>query len=159
MGTQANTSPKTPKSVSGIEARRKVIIRYASGRMLHGFLTEGEDLPTDEAGSFFVESPNGKLVEAKASEIKAIFFVKSFEGSRDYSEFKVFSNRPHGKGVWVRVHFQDGEEMEGVAPNCLDTYSKAVFYMSPPDPASNNQGVLVSKGFLKEMQVLGLASD
>ena len=31
--------------------------------------------------------------------------------------------------------------------------------MKPPDPASNNQAVLVSKHFLKEMQVLGLASD
>jgi hypothetical protein len=49
--------------------------------------------------------------------------------------------------------------MEGIASNCLNTYSKSAFYMTPPDPESNNQGVLVSKQYLREMHVLGLASD
>ena len=98
-------------------------------------------------------------MEVQTSEIKALFFVKRFEGNRDYSEFTVFSNRPSGRGVWVRVKFRDGEVMEGVAPNRLDTYLGAAFSMTPPDPASNNVAVWVSKRSLEEMQVLGLASD
>jgi hypothetical protein len=88
-----------------------------------------------------------------------VFFVKKFEGTPDYSEFKVFTAQPNGRGVWIRVHFQDGEIMEGVAANKLDTYLKPVFAMTPPDPASNNQTVLVSKPSLVEMQILGLAAD
>ena len=159
MGRQTNAPLETAKAVPQTEVRRKVVIRYASGDILRGFLAIGEEgLPTDSS-AFVVEGPSGGFIEANASELKAIFFVKSFEGSRDYSEFKVFRTRPNEKGVWVRVRFRDGEEMEGVTPNCLDTYTKSVFHMSPPDPASNNQVVLVSKSFLKEMRVLGLASD
>ncbi len=161
MEQQANAASKIPQPMTRGGIGRKVVIRYANGQLRRGFLTKGDEvtLQTNLLDSIVVESSEGKLVEVRASEIKAIFFVKSFEGSPDYSEFKVFSTRPNGKGVWIRVHFEDGEVIEGVAPNCIDTYSKAVFYMTPPDPASNNQAVLVSKRFLKEMQVLGLASD
>jgi len=161
MDKQANAPSETPQAASDVETRRKVVIRYANGLLLRGFLSTKDEaaLAANELDSFVVQSDDGELVRVRASEIKAIFFVKSFEGSPDYSEFKVFPGRPNGKGIWVRVHFLDGEIMEGVAPNSLDTYSKPVFYMTPPDPASNNQAVVVSKRFLKEMQVLGLAAE
>ncbi len=161
MEEQAKTPSVLPASAPRTEASRKVVIRYADGRLLRGFLAMEDDtkLRDSTLDSFTVESSDGKLDEVRISEIKAIFFVKRFEGNPDYSEFKVFTSRPCGKGVWVRVRFRDGEVIEGVAPNRFETYSQPVFYMIPPDPASNNQSILVSKRFLSEMQVLGLASD
>lgn len=161
MDKHADAAFEKAQSKSDIAANRKAVIRYVNGSLLRGFLTaEGEAaLQRNEGDSFLVRTTDGKSQEVRPAEIKAVFFVKSFEGSPDYSEFKVFTTRPNGKGVWIRVHFLDGEIMEGVAPNCLDTYSKRIFYMTPPDPASNNQTVLVSKRYLKDMQVLGLATD
>ncbi len=152
---------ETKGSVPSPVSNQKVVIRYTDGRVLRGFVRKRKDTALEDTlpDSLVVKESDGKRVKVVASDIKAIFFVKSFEGNQDYTEFKVFSNRPSGKGVWVRVQFKDGEVIEGVAPNCFETYSKALFYITPPDPRSNNQGVLVSKHYLKEMQVLGLASE
>ena len=144
-----------------VETRRKAVIRYVDGSLLRGYLSAQDEaaLQTNVMEPFVVQVAGGHSQEVKPSDIKAIFFVKSFEGSPNYSEFKVFTNRPNGRGVWIRVHFRDGEVMEGVATNSLETYTRPVFQLTPPDPASNNQAVLVSKHFLQEMQVLGLAAD
>jgi hypothetical protein len=154
-------TPETKAVVPSTDSSQRVVIRYADGRVLRGFVARKDETALQDTPpeSLAVKDSHGESVTVGASDIKAIFFVKSFEGNPDYTEFKVFSSRPTGKGVWVRVHFRDGEMIEGVAPNCLETYSKAVFYITPPDPGSNNQGVLVSKHYVKEMQVLGLATD
>jgi len=144
-----------------LETRRKVVIRYVDGSLLRGYLSPEDEAALQENATqpFIVQTLGGDSQEVKPSEIKAIFFVKSFDGSPNYSEFKVFTNRPNGRGVWIRVHFRDDEVMEGVTPNSLSTYFNPVFYLTPPDPASNNRTVLISKRSLKEMQVLGLAAD
>ncbi|MFB3920851.1 MAG: hypothetical protein ACE145_03970 [Terriglobia bacterium] len=146
---------------SDVDGLRKAIIRFSSGRVLRTYISAEEEsfLYQSAPATFAARTPDGNRVEVKSSEVKAIFFVKSFEGAADYSEFKVFTAQPNGRGVWVRIHFHDGEIMEGVAPNRIDTYVKPVFSMTPPDPASNNQTVLVSKQSLQEMQILGLAAD
>jgi len=143
------------------ELRRKVIIRYVDGSLLRGYLSpeDGTTFGKNEMEPFVVEDEGGHSQEVRPSQIKAIFFVKTFDGSPNYSEFKVFSNRPSGRGVWIRVEFGDGEVMEGIAPNSLATYFNSAFSMTPPDPASNNLTVLVSKRSLRDMQVLGLAAD
>lgn len=140
---------------------RRVIIRYADGTTLRGYLTAEEALEMDSqlSDKFSIRNVAGKVEDVEVSGLKAIFFVKSFEGSQDYSEFKVFTQQPSGKGVWVRVHFHDGEVMEGIAPNSLGTFASKAFSLTPPDPRSNNESVIVSKKCLKEMQILGLASD
>jgi uncharacterized protein DUF6982 len=152
---------ETKGSLPSADLDQKVVIRYTDGRVLRGFVRKRKDTALEDTlpDSLLVKESDGKRVNVVASDLKAIFFVKSFEGDQDYTEFKVFSSRPSGKGVWVRVRFKDGEVIEGVAPNCIETYSRVLFYITPPDPKSNNQGVLVSKHYLKEMQVLGLASE
>ncbi len=140
---------------------RRVIVRYSDGATLRGYFSvEDVSLPgNDSAETLSVRSVEGEIENIKVSRLKAIFFVKSFEGKQDYSEFKVFTHQPSGKGVWVRIHFHDGEIMEGIAPNSLSTFAGQVFSLTPPDPRSNNETVLVSKKSMKEMQILGLASD
>jgi hypothetical protein len=161
MSEQGTTVAETSRSSWEADVSRRVVVRYAEGRSLRGYLCGGDDATAwmRDSNTLTVKTVAGSYVEVQPSEIKAVFFVRSFDGVPDYSEFKVFAARPNGKGVWVRLHFLDGEILEGVAPNCLSTYSLPVLYITPPDPASNNEAVLVSKRFLKEMQVLGLASD
>jgi hypothetical protein len=146
---------------SEAEGYRKVVIRYSDGSVLRGYLAaqEVDTIQKHDAESFTVTAVSGQVERVAAAAIKAIFFVKTFEGSPHYSEFKVFTHQPNGKGVWVRAHFTDGEIMEGVAPNSLETYAQPVFHLTPPDPGSNNQAVLVSKRYLQEMQILGLAAE
>lgn len=141
--------------------QRRVIVRYKNGTTLRGYFSPDgtPDLGNAHAERFPVRDSRGEVHDVEVAGLKAIFFVKTFEGSRDYSEFKVFTHQPSGRGVWVRVHFHDGEVMEGIAPNSLGTFAGHVFFLTPPDPQSNNESVIVSKHCLKEMQILGLASD
>lgn len=143
------------------DASRRVIVRYADGNTLRGYFTSEEtrELSHPLSEKISIRSVAGIVEDVEISGLKAIFFVKSFEGTRDYSEFKVFTHQPSGRGVWVRVHFHDGEVMEGIAPNSLGTFASKAFTLTPPDPRSNNESVIVSKHCLKEMQILGLASD
>lgn len=140
---------------------RRVVVRYADGTTLRGYFS-AEDfqlLKIDSLNLLSIRDITGESKAVAVSSLKAIFFVKSFEGTTDYSEFKVFTHQPSGKGVWVRVSFRDGEIMEGIAPNAISTFAGPVFSLTPPDPRSNNETVIVSKQCLKEMQILGLASD
>jgi hypothetical protein len=148
-------------NLTGPNDTRRVIIRYANGSILRGYLNEEEiqDLKTSSTDQLAIQNVAGNREMVEVSGLKAIFFVKSFEGSQDYSEFKVFTHQPSGVGVWVRVHFHDGEVMEGIAPNELGTFADPVFSLTPPDPQSNNETVILSKNCLENMQILGLASD
>ena len=160
MRQRVRTSTASENVASPSDSRR-VIIRYTNGAVVRAYLSEEDirGLNADPPGQLIIRTTEGNQEAVEVAELKAIFFVKSFEGSQDYSEFKVFTQQPSGKGVWVRVHFQDGEVMEGIAPNALGTFAGSVFSLTPPDPQSNNQTVIVSKRCLENMQVLGLASD
>lgn len=161
MGKRTQRAIQGAEFKSEGEEQQRVIVRYADGSMLRGYIPAEDAIPpqTDVSGALAVRRTDGEQEYVEIGKIKAIFFVKSFEGSRRYSEFKVFTHQPNGRGVWVRVQFDDGEVMEGIAPNSLETYTRPVFSLTPPDPRSNNERVLVSKQCIKQMQILGLASD
>lgn len=133
------------------------VLRYSDGRVVKGYMPKRQGLTSAMAGTetLSFQDPSGVTMGVDTREIKAIFLVKSFEGNPNYLEYKNFPERPGDPGLWIRVRFKDNEILEGVAPNSLATFIDPIFYMTPPDPLSNNQGVLVSKVFLADMQVLG----
>lgn len=90
------------------------------------------------------------------ASLKALFFVKSFEGHREYNEIKFFGNHPQVEGLWVRLKFYDNEFTEGVVRNSLDLLTNPGFFLKPPDPESNNEIIYVVKASLIEFQVLGV---
>lgn len=74
-------------------------------------------------------------------EIKALFFVKSFDGNRDYRERKEFLQGDRILGRRVELTFIDGEEMKG---STLDyDPRRRGFFLIPVDPDSNNIQVFV----------------
>jgi len=160
MRARSQTAAASDRAANTSEARR-VIVRYANGSIVRGYLHQ-DDIQgwhEDPDKQPTIRNADGDHEPVDVAGLKAIFFVKSFEGSQNYSEFKVFTHQPSGKGVWVRVHFQDGEVMEGIAPNALSTFSGSIFSLTPPDPQSNNESVIVAKNCLENMQILGLATD
>lgn len=136
---------------------RKVLVRFSDGRLVRAYLAVSGEWPSLSASAEMLplQGDNGVRIEFNPEDIKAIFVVKSFEGNPNYVEFKNFPQRPGDPGLWVRVRFMDQESLEGVAPNSLATFADPIFVMTPPDPQSNNQAVLVSKRSLAEMQILG----
>ena len=91
--------------------------------------------------------------------LKALFFVKSFEGRDQYQELKFFDAHPPVLGLWVRIKYFDGEASEGVVHNSLHYLMNPGFFLKTPDPHSNNKLIYVLKSSLVDFRVLGVRSS
>jgi hypothetical protein len=94
--------------------------------------------------------------ELSLAEAKAIFCVDSFDGDLGHNALHFHTHTPVLPAIWLRLEFQDGEVMEGIADNTIDYLVHPGFYLRPTDPDSNNHFVYVVKKTLKDIRVLGL---
>ncbi len=99
---------------------------------------------------------SGKLVKVPMASLKALFFVKSFEGRKDYNEIKFFEHHPHINGLLVHLRFFDDESTEGVLRTSLHHLVNPGFFLKLPDPESNNEIVYVVTAALLDFRVLGV---
>lgn len=150
-------------------ARLKIVAHLKSGKLMKGYAEL--PLPTDSGGvvasvpaslpkSVSVEdSDTGHKHSLALSSLKALFFVKSFEGNPQYSEIKFFNGEPRIEGLWVHLTFADNEKFEGIVHNSLSFLTESGFLMKPPDPNSNNQAVYVLKESLIHFRVVGVRAN
>ncbi len=144
----------------------KVVAHLRGGEILKGFT---DSLPNGDVDALLSEDPislpakitlqppeSKKPVSVSIRSLKALFFVKTFEGSKDYKEIKFFHAHPPIEGLWVRVKFDDNEATEGIVHNSLHHLVQPGFFLKPPDPQSNNQVVYVVKESLREFRVLSV---
>lgn len=112
-------------------------------------------------GGFAVESielltPSGALLQVPYSDTKVVCFVRDFDTGENWREHRSFSTRPKSHGLWVRMLFRDGDELEGMIPNNLLQIEPAGFSIVPPDPTFQNQRIFVPRAAIVDVQVLGV---
>jgi hypothetical protein len=130
----------------------KVIAHYADGTLLKG--TTLDFFPSKAA--FHVMDGNGETHEVFVNDLKAIFFVKSFDGNRDRPERRGFFTR-YTQGKKVMVEFNDGETMFGYT---LSYSAKGQgFFMFPGDPGSNNSKIFVVHNATRRVKVRTLPTN
>ena len=114
----------------------QVVVHFTDGRILKGHATDF--FPNKEI-FHLNETGSGKTSEIKISELKGVFFVKTFSGNPAHHERKDLE-RP-GMGKRIQVKFKDGEMLIGYTSG----YSpdRAGFFVFPADPESNNEKVFV----------------
>jgi hypothetical protein len=111
-----------------------VVVRYADGRVLKGYA----DFDPEQASLRLapLDEPDSEGVEVPVKELKAVFFVRSFDGDPAHEESKdLYQPRPADTRK-VTVRFRDGEELVGHTRQ-LDRHRAGLFF-SPLDPRSNN---------------------
>ncbi len=96
--------------------------------------------------------------EIAVKDLKAVFFVKSFDGQGNRNDLKFFSNAPMVHGIWVQLQFKDGEIMEGIVLNGMQHLVEPGFFVHPTDPDANNKLIYVLKAALADFRVLGVRS-
>jgi hypothetical protein len=130
----------------------RIIARFSDGRMIKGL--SQDFFPNKPVFHLYknVEGISGAPVEIRLNELKAVFFVKTFEGDRDYKERKVFLHGDKSSGRKVEVTFGDGEVLQGSVlgynPN------QCGFFLFPVDPESNNIRVFVVNEAVKSFRYL-----
>ena len=114
----------------------RVVCRHRDGSIEKG--TTHDFLPGKR--TFHLELAGGGLREIDRTDLKAIFFVKSFEGNSSHMEEFLFDD-VRGPGRRLYVTFEDGEILAGTAT----AYSpdKPGFFLFPIDPETNNERIFV----------------
>ncbi|HWR98260.1 MAG TPA: hypothetical protein VN317_07525 [Candidatus Methanoperedens sp.] len=128
--------------------RHKVVVRYKDGRVAKG--TTADFAPNRTAFTLDRESggPEGSST-VQVEDLKAVFFVRSFEGNRDYREHKL--RIPEATiGRRYLLTFTDGETMRGTALGA--NLSRYGFLLFPADPGGNNKRIFVVHSAVKELR-------
>jgi small nuclear ribonucleoprotein (snRNP)-like protein len=124
---------------------QKVILRFLDGRIIKGYVSDF--LP--QSNHISIEDEAANKQDCPLTELKAVFYVKSFEGNRDYADKRSFTETSQ-KGKKILVRFKDGERLigylEGDVPWQRGFFlesKKGGFFLIPADDQTNNMKVFV----------------
>jgi len=115
--------------------QNKIVVRYVDGQLLKGVTSDF--FPNKDIFHVMpVEAPQGsKPVELSTQNLKAIFFVKGYEGNPDYKDKKEFDPGKAPVGRKIKVVFKDGELMIGTTNGYQP--GRPGFFIVPADTNSN----------------------
>ena len=133
----------------------KVVLKTKENEILKG--TTSDFSPVKACFHFI---PRGQescrsTIEIIINDLKAIFFVKEFNGTAYRDNYRVNLTRPKVGEKLVKVQFHDGEQINGIAQSFhLD---RPGFFITPTDPTSNNERIYVVLSDLQNLNVDGKA--
>lgn len=128
---------------------KKVVIRLRSGEVQSGFARED-----DLGDAVRILDRKGKERTFKVDDLKAVFFVKDFQGDPEYRDLQFLGKQdPSGK-VWVRLELFDGEVMEGRVRNDVDLLRGDGIRLWPSDKDTNNDMAFVVRSAIKKFAFL-----
>ena len=141
---------------------KKIVVKYHDGSIIKGFTDDFN--PDKETFSIKLvdsdlETITEKTVKVSLHSIKAVFFVKSFIGNKEYQKVRTFTGYNLENPVHPRivVVFRDGENFYG------STYSYSSeqigFFVFPIDQQDNNERVFVPKSSLQKVHVKKFGSN
>lgn len=130
--------------------RRKLILRKRDGSMVRcetfsHFSAAFRDIK--------IINTAGEVESVPLSDLKAIFFVRDFEGNAGYHAHADFVEESPKAGQAVKVVFHDGEVLRGRVINFSDGASG--FFVFPADPLDNNERVFVVRSSDLKVEVEG----
>ena len=127
----------------------QVVAHDLDGRLLKG--VTGDFSPAKD--SFHVVPGDGaRPVEVRATQLKALFFVKDLKGNPSHLEKGAFDPARPTPGRKLMVTFQDGERLIGATQGYQP--GRPGFFMVPADPESNIERCYVVATALKTVAFL-----
>ena len=131
------------------ETMNKVIARFADGHMVKG--TTADFIPTKDLFhvSVATDSAGAKPVEINTNDLKALIFVKDFEGDPKHVESNEFDPALPPAGRRIRVEFKDGEVLVGTTTGYQS--GRPGFFLVPADASSNIERCYVVAAATREV--------
>jgi len=131
---------------------KKVIVELQDRKLLKGYLNPSALAKT---GPLDLLTSEGEHQELPLDKLRAVYFVRDLADDINL-ERKSFLSRPKLEGLWVRLRFRDGDQLEGVIPNDLLGLLDNGLQITPPDFNSNTDRIFVPRAALTELTVLGV---
>ena len=137
---------------------KKVVVKFKDGKILKGWtanISPNKEVFHLYKHEEFREQEKKDVVEVKLSSLRAVFFVKSYKGNKDYKKVKTFEGQPKLSPSQrkIIVTCNDGEKLYGTTlgynPN------KKGFFIFPIDPKDNNERIFIIQETVKSVELLG----
>jgi hypothetical protein len=126
---------------------QKIVARFLDGTILKGF---NLDFDVNRPSFSLLPGPDADAggVSVPVTNLKAVFFVRDFEGNAEYRERKTFMGATQGR----RIHltFTDGEMIIGTTQGYRA--GGIGFYVTPVDPRANNARIFVISSAVKQVR-------
>jgi len=141
---------------------KKIVVKFNNGKIIKGYTTDfnpNHDLfhvrPIDEGQ----EVAQGEQGEVKLNDIKAVFFVKDFQGNKEYQKVRTFNGYSSGSPSQrkIVVIFKDGENFYGTTHSYAP--DRSGFFVYPIDQNDNNDRVFVPRSALEKVHLKKFGSE
>ena len=145
-------------------SRKKVILRRLDNSHLPAYLPASGLLTPDASATLDLIDLAGRIVPLPLDEVKLISYVRDFNLDDPTNPERLtrttFLSRPRAEGLWIRITFPAGDQLEGLAPldtALLDALTiDAGLYLTPPDDRTNTHRVFVPRAAIAAFQVLAV---
>ena len=123
-----------------MKIRHKVVARFRDGSLVKGFTHDFS--PYNDISHITKPRDEREALEISVSQLKAVFFVKSFQGDQEFKG-KEFTKEKlsHIPGLKLKVTFSDEEIIYGTTTG-YSPHRKG-FFLMPANKASNNERLYV----------------
>src|SRR3989337_763756 len=117
-----------------MENAKRVVARFKASKVVKGYLKAF----SDETGTVIVEDTKSLMEQSiPVEDLKAGFFVKTFEGFREDRAKKIYGIRDNiGRKVYLK--FYDGESLVGFLEEKVTP--EKIFNLTKPDPNTKEIG-------------------
>ncbi len=141
-----NFTPSSPEV-------NRIVLHYKNAVVVKGVTHDF----VPEKPKFHLVHQDGRIEEVDTESLKAVFFVKTYEGDKGYQEKKGFSgfDPKYLRGIKIKITFLDNEVVYGSTMG----YNKQRkgFFVLPADPAGNNIRIYVVASAIKDVKLGSLA--
>jgi hypothetical protein len=142
-------------------AHKKVIVRRFTGDTLPGYLPLNGFVRNQSVDLLDLE---GRIIPLLLNDIKHICYVRDFNlhdaTNPERLLRRTFLARPRAEGLWLRLTFRSGDQLEGLAPIDItltdDLIQDTGLHLAPPDTRSNTQRIYVPRTSLTELQLIAV---
>jgi hypothetical protein len=128
----------------------KIVVRYRDGRLSKGFTHDFHPSRNQFTLWPSVNAAPSERMFVPASQLKAVFFVRDFEGNADYVEQRTFDGGSEGRRI--EVTFGDDEVLLGSTLNYRT--DGLGFFLTPADSRGNNVRVFVVSSAIRHVRFL-----
>ena len=127
----------------------KVVAHYSDGSIQKGYTN---DFSINKTTFHLASIEDHETETIDIHKLKAVFFVKDFEGDPEHADMKDFDDTQTAYGKKYRVLFRDGEEIVGTGMGYHP--DKLGFFLTPCDPDCNTIRAFINNEFISEIDQL-----
>jgi hypothetical protein len=110
---------------------------------------------------------SGRVIPVALNDVKLISYVRDFNLTDTVNPERLtrraFLARPRTEGLWLRLTFAAGDQLEGLAPTDIslldDLVNDAGLFLTPPDTRSNTQRIYVPRTSIAELTLLAVITS